>query len=292
MKTFFKRLTSTVILLALFAFMLAGPAPYSNWVFGALAIFFSYFAVYEFGKILTDSNHLFPKKTTAIFTAVTVLASLVFPFSIGIIILIFLVYVIHGWTRFLVSKNEEFRMQAIFSSVSAYFLFTIPFCSAVVAYQLGGKLHIIFLYLVIVTKIGDIAAYVVGSLSNYFLRNSGGNHKMIPSISPGKSYEGAVGGFVFTLLFSWILWRFIGLESCLGGLITPLLLGFFMFFGCMAGDLSESAFKRTCKIKDSGTILPGIGGILDLVDSLMVTAPLFIVFLYVCTNAFEQVSFS
>lgn len=176
-------------------------------------------------------------------------------------------------------------MMSIFASTAAYLMFSLPFCSVIKVYSIDPtKYHILFLFLLIVTKIGDIAAYVIGSLAGYFLRNHGGNHKMIPSISPGKSYEGAVGGLVFTIIFSYIIWPFCGIESIFGNFWTPLLLGIIMCFGCMGGDLSESAFKRTCKIKDSGSILPGIGGILDLVDSLMVTGPLFLLFLVVCTD--------
>jgi len=249
------------------------------------AIFLSYFAVCEFGDILLKSGHDFSKRTTAISVAVTVLIQASQNSLTKVMLLVPLIMVIHFWTSFLTSKNEENKMQAIFASSAAYFLFTIPFLCIMIVYQADRTTgHMIFLYLLLVTKIGDIAAYVTGSLSNYFLRNHGGNHKMIPSISPGKSYEGAVGGLIFTLLLSWILWPFCLLASVFSPLFTSLILGVALFFGCMGGDLSESAFKRTCKIKDSGTVLPGIGGVLDLVDSLMVTAPLFLLFVMVCTD--------
>ena len=196
-----------------------------------------------------------------------------------------LFFVIYAWTRFLVSKNDPFKMRAIFASAATYFMISIPFCTIVEVYQMNDSYNMIFLYLLLVTKIGDIAAYVTGSLSGYFLRNHGGNHKMIPSISPGKSYDGAVGGFIFTLLLSYFLWPFCGIEcTVFDPFWASMILGVLLFFGCMAGDLSESAFKRTCKIKDSGAILPGIGGMLDLVDSLIVTGPLFFLFLLIFTD--------
>ncbi len=282
MKTFFKRLFSSVLLLALFVFVLTGPAPYAETVLNIMAIIFAGAAVYEFGSILVKSGHLFDMKRTVFFTVLTVAVYTGFRNGLLLCGMISLLYVIHAWTRFLFSNNQERAMQSIFASAFAFFGFTIPFCLMVWVYRQGPDCHMTFLYLLLVTKIGDIAAYVTGSLSGYALRNKGGNHKMIPSISPGKSYEGAVGGFIFTLLLSYFLWPLCGIDCIFGTFWTSMILGVLLFFGCMAGDLSESAFKRTCKIKDSGSILPGIGGILDLVDSLLVTAPLFVLFLMAC----------
>lgn len=285
MKTFYKRLFSSVILLGLLAFLLVGPEPYAKYVFYVSVVFFSYCAVWEFGGILLKSGHSFSRKSTAAMVSVTVLIQAFQEKFTIVMLFIPIVTVIHFWTRFLTSKNEDCKMRSILASAAAYFMFSIPFCCIVAVYQRDTTCgHIIFLYLLLVTKIGDIAAYVTGSLSNYFMRNRGGNHKMIPSISPGKSYEGAVGGLVFTLLLSWILWPFCKLETSIDPTFFSIILGLALFFGCMGGDLSESAFKRTCKIKDSGTVLPGIGGVLDLVDSLLVTAPLFLLFIMICTD--------
>lgn len=285
MKTFWKRLFSTVILLALFALILVGPAKYANITFNILVSVFALISVFEFGMILKKSGNAFNLKSTMLFTTLTVISSAVMPLKFVLIFALF--FVVYSWTRFLVSKNDQFKMRAIFASAAAYLMITVPFCTIVKVYQINDSYNIVFLYLLLVTKIGDIAAYVTGSLSGYFLRNHGGNHKMIPSISPGKSYEGAVGGFVFTLLLSYFLWPFCGIQCTIfSPFAASMILGVLLFFGCMAGDLSESAFKRTCKIKDSGAILPGIGGMLDLVDSLMVTGPLFFLFLLVFTDKF------
>ena len=285
MKTFYKRLFSSVILLGLLAFLLVGPEPYARYVFYVSVFLFSYCAVSEFGCILLKSGHSFSRTSTAAMVSVTVLIQALQQGLTPVTLFIPVIAVIHFWTRFLTSKNEDAKMRSILASAAAYFMFSIPFCCIVAVYQYDTTCgHMIFLYLLLVTKIGDIAAYATGSLSNYFMRNRGGNHKMIPSISPGKSYEGAVGGLVFTLLLSWILWPFCGLETNIDPTLFSMILGVALFFGCMGGDLSESAFKRTCGIKDSGTVLPGIGGVLDLVDSLLVTAPLFLLFTMICTN--------
>ena len=118
--------------------------------------------------------------------------------------------------------------------------------------------------------VNDTGAYCVGSLL--------GRHKLFPRISPGKSWEGSIGGAVFVLVAAWVistyldgemltLWVWLGL-----GLVV-------VIFGTW-GDLVESLFKRTLGIKDSGNILPGHGGMLDRFDSSLLAIPAAVVYLY------------
>ena len=111
----------------------------------------------------------------------------------------------------------------------------------------------------------------------YYTGKSIGKHKFAPSISPNKTWEGTVGGLVLALLvaagFKCFLlpdlsWLDAGVLALLGGAWGQL------------GDLFESAFKRSCGVKDSGTLLPGHGGVLDRFDSLVFTAPAY--YLYLC----------
>lgn len=96
-----------------------------------------------------------------------------------------------------------------------------------------------------------------------------GKHKMIPSISPKKTWEGLIGGIGFTLLFAWFIsmaWGVVSLPHWLAiGLIVAVL--------STLGDLFESALKRARGVKDAGTILPGHGGILDRFDGLLLVVP-------------------
>lgn len=127
------------------------------------------------------------------------------------------------------------------------------------------------LHFILVTKFSDLGAYVTGSLI--------GKHKMIPRISPGKTWEGFFGAIVISTLVS------IGHERLagdrLGGmdLVDATILGILLSTAAVIGDLIESLFKREAGIKDSGKLFPGIGGILDLMDSLLFNAPL--MYLYV-----------
>lgn len=127
----------------------------------------------------------------------------------------------------------------------------------------------LFVMVLLITKSGDIGAYLIGTRF--------GKTLLLPRISPKKSVEGSVGGLIFSILGALASRPFFP-PSLGGGNSTYLHLVFIgIFFGVLAqlGDLSESLMKRDCQVKDSGNIIPGMGGVLDLVDSLLFTAPVF-----------------
>ena len=127
------------------------------------------------------------------------------------------------------------------------------------------------LYLVVVTKFSDMGAYLVGSRI--------GRHPMVPHISPGKTWEGFVGSFVFSILGSYMLIWLLPAKLSYLNLLHGTVLGFLIGIAAVVGDLSESMIKRSTGVKDSGSLLPGIGGVLDLIDSLLFTAPLMFFYL-------------
>lgn len=135
---------------------------------------------------------------------------------------------------------------------------------------LRGLPYLVFL--IVATKFTDCGAYVVGSLI--------GKHKMIPHISPGKTWEGMIGAALGALgggLAVYFAWQHRM------PLLTPVsasLLCLVLAAVCVVGDLAESVIKRCLEVKDSGKFLPGIGGSLDLIDSLLFTAPVFFFYLW------------
>jgi phosphatidate cytidylyltransferase len=138
-----------------------------------------------------------------------------------------------------------------------------------------GKFYV--LYFILVTKFSDMGAYLVGSLI--------GKHKMIPRISPGKTWEGFGGAIVVSTLASVAFYHFFG-DHLLGmTLVNAIVLGIILSSTAVIGDLIESIFKREAGVKDSGQFFPGIGGILDLLDSLLFNAPIMYLYLrHILTN--------
>jgi phosphatidate cytidylyltransferase len=132
----------------------------------------------------------------------------------------------------------------------------------------GGGAAGLVLTLVFLTQFNDVAQYVWGKLF--------GRHPVIPKVSPKKTREGLIGGVLTTVL----------LTVLIGPWLTPLTqaqsvaAGFVIGLGGFIGDVTISALKRDLGIKDSGALIPGHGGILDRVDSLTFTAPLFFHALY------------
>ncbi len=129
------------------------------------------------------------------------------------------------------------------------------------------------LFVILLTQCDDIAQALIGRRF--------GRHKMIPSISPGKTWEGFAGGLVVTVFLSvvavpWLtslavdypFWRGLALAMGAGAIVS--VVGF-------VGDVNMSALKREAGVKDSGNLLPGMGGMIDRIDSLTAALPIFVV---------------
>lgn len=126
--------------------------------------------------------------------------------------------------------------------------------------------------------INDTGAYLCGSLL--------GKHKLFPRISPGKSWEGSIGGFVFVSAIAVLIWHLAesyGYNDLSLNAYEWVGLGLVVAVFGTWGDLVESLFKRTIGIKDSGNILPGHGGMLDRFDSSLMAMPAAVVYLYTLT---------
>lgn len=137
---------------------------------------------------------------------------------------------------------------------------------------LDAPIGFLLFSMIVLIWVNDTFAYFVGSLV--------GKHKLSPKISPNKTWEGSMGGLLFSLIGSYILYLIFGsfelwIWICLAFLVVV--------FGTL-GDLFESVLKRSAGIKESGTILPGHGGILDRFDSLLIAAPFVFCFLYYILN--------
>lgn len=119
-------------------------------------------------------------------------------------------------------------------------------------------------FILLATELNDVAAFTVGRLF--------GKHPMRPNVSPKKTWEGAIGAVVFSMILPFALW--FTMPELPGWKVA--LLGLIVGGGGQLGDLSVSAIKRDLGVKDLGSAIPGHGGVLDRIDSLTFVAPLFV----------------
>jgi phosphatidate cytidylyltransferase len=182
-----------------------------------------------------------------------------------IIPLLFVLFFIELW------RNKANPFINIALSLVAVIYIAIPFGLMTYLFDpvvLSGPLHYgVVLGFLIILWLNDTGAYFVGSLM--------GKHKLFERISPGKTWEGSIGGGIFALLTAW------GLSFVFTQLSVShwMILSLIIVISGSLGDLVESMLKRSLGIKDSGTILPGHGGILDRFDAVLLSAPFVFVYL-------------
>jgi len=151
----------------------------------------------------------------------------------------------------------------IVASVGLIFLAILPTLLVHLARQSGGRDWVV--YFLALVWAADIGAYFAGKAF--------GKRHLIPNVSPGKTVEGCVGGLLLTLGVAGCGYVFLQGQ----GLLTWMILALAVFVVSVLGDLFMSMLKRRCHLKDTGSCLPGHGGVLDRLDSTIATLPLFYV---------------
>lgn len=267
------RIISFPLLLAL-AFLVVCWKDGGPWIFAALVLPITLAAVIELANIARNLGLMVNLPVAAI-AALLVMAkygtagflqkySFALPSALTVAVILFVLLML----MLLFDRNRERAVKQLFATpgiAGAALLIVLPLSR--IYFEYGAM---IFLALVLCTKASDTGGYIVGMISNKLIKN--GNHKIVPSISPKKSWEGTVGAAVFSIVTALIF------ASC-GVLTMPIygvcIFGFLAFLGSFAGDLTESQLKRAAGIKDSAHWIPGMGGILDVIDSFIYNAPLF-----------------
>jgi len=170
-----------------------------------------------------------------------------------------------GWLlmiMFMVIKYPRFNFSDLAMSFFGAFYSGYLFSYALAAPELQGAFLYVLLSLIL-TWASDVGGYLFGI--------SWGKHKLSPQLSPGKTWEGAIGALILTIIAAVSFKYIFGMEYL--NLFYTILLGVCASGAAQLGDLLESALKRYFGVKDSGNLIPGHGGVLDRFDSLMLVLP-------------------
>lgn len=254
MHKFLVRAGSGIVYAAVIIFAIV----YGGWALWALAIAFAVIGVCEFDRMAMGySRQTLPLYIIDIVGALSLICLSVCKYAI-------ILYLAVQIIRLFVYRNLKYNNPDIRIAPSSGMLYLgLPMCLMVF-----GPMHRLALLVFVMLWLNDSGAYIVGSLM--------GRHKLCPTISPKKTWEGFIGGVVITILGSWIMfklcpgffnmeyygvgaWMILALSSCIFGTL---------------GDLLESKIKRTYGVKDSGNWIPGHGGILDRIDSFLLAFPI------------------
>lgn len=213
--------------------------------------------------LIHTAAHFFPSLNNPFFQYLASVKLLVF---LWILVVAFFAIALY-WTF----KKENISFVFKYPAFLAIFYPFLPFWLLAIAYTLTPGLDKLMLLIVLIPiYVNDTLAYVFGRLF--------GKHKMAPSISPKKSWEGFVGGLFGTLVVMNMILYLTGYAD-LTSIIAFSIVSIAASVLATLGDLFESKLKRSIDIKDSGAILPGHGGILDRIDAMLFVAPVLYVIL-------------
>jgi len=267
LSNFIKRLiTAVVCIILIIASLLLG-----KYTYGLILFTVNLVALFEFFNIISNKN-LYPGRYLGI-TFGSVLFILSFVISSKIVdnqlyliliplaLLVFIIELFRNKPDPFINVAATF-LGIIYISVPLSILNYLVFPAS---NSFEYTYSIVLGYLILIWT-NDTSAYIFGITI--------GRHKLFKRISPKKTWEGFIGGAIITIVIAWLT---PGLFSTLNRTDLLVFAGIISTIG-VAGDLSESMLKRSMNIKDTGNILPGHGGILDRIDSILLTSPL--VFLY------------
>lgn len=250
-----RTITGTVFVAVIIAAILLGEATLAT-----LTIIVSFLSLNEFNGLVKSKYNVNIPLVESCLGAVMMTASIVLPLKYGLTLLFFIVPYF-----FVCMAIELFRKQQDPVKTWAFFLLgqlyiAVPFALLNFIALLD---RLIVLAIFVLIWVNDTFAYLTGMGTSKTI----GNHKMFPRVSPKKSWEGLAGGAVMAVVASVIFSRLTDIA----GFSIAVWIGLaivIVVFGTI-GDLCESIFKRTLGVKDSGTILPGHGGMLDRFDSVL-----------------------
>ncbi len=258
---------------ALFVVAIIGSILINKWLFGALFLVVAFVAVKEFYSLINNVRDLRVQivpgiiSTIILYVSFTLFANQVIGWQILMVNMLIPVFV---FINELYQKNETPILNIALTFLGIFYV-GFPLALLNLYYNphlIPGEYHpgLLMGFFVMLWS-SDTFAYLTGKLL--------GKHKLFPSISPKKTWEGTIGGLFFGLAAAWILSLFYHEFDLINWLVIG---GIIAVFGTF-GDLSESLIKRSLNIKDSGKVLPGHGGLLDRFDAALFASPAVFVYM-------------
>ena len=267
-----KELITRTITGAVFLVLIVGSILWSPYAFFAIAGVFSMIGLYEFFRLFypnhTIAQHLifyFSGLTIYLITGLVGIGVFDVRMMIDVLILFYLIAILE-----LFRKDSSWDKIGVYFSGFIYVAVTFGLLNAL--YYMGSQSGEVFfpgvlLGIFLLTWSNDVFAYLTGSAI--------GRTKLFERHSPKKTWEGCLGGLLFAMVMAWILAQYFTQLSETQWIVTAAIV---VVFGTL-GDLVESLLKRNKQVKDSGTIFPGHGGVLDRFDAVLFATPF--VFLYI-----------
>jgi len=273
---------------AVFVIVLLGCILWNYYSFSALFFIVSLWGLHEFYKLMEVNGNKPNRAVGFLVSGLLFLSTFIVifinsdfypsPFVVGLLNKVLICAVVSALLIFMIApifelfRAKEKPIENLSVTVFGIFYSVVPFCALLfisIWYNNDYVFHyngflILAIFLLIWSN--DTFAYLVGSFI--------GKNKMYERISPGKTWEGTIGGAILTIASSFLIYKWFGILELHDWIIISAIV---TVFGTL-GDLVESMLKRSVGVKDSGSIMPGHGGILDRFDSLIMVAPF--VFLY------------
>lgn len=261
MKNFLVRATSGFVYVAIIVAMCLFGGSYG---FPALCCLFAIPAAYELQRIMSER----PFDGTSGYdviaaTALTALPALTaFTDSIATT-LAFAIFLLVARLVIEIYAHRRAPQQKLATSMLTYCYVAIPLAITSQLYIMHGAWLVLTMFMMI--WLNDTGAYLVGSAF--------GRHKLFPRLSPKKSWEGFIGGLIFSAAVAFLVPQLFPSVDITLPTWQICIIGIIVSVAATWGDLVESMLKRAAGLKDSGSIMPGHGGILDRIDSLLLVAP-------------------
>lgn len=258
-------ITALILVPVLLAAMFIAPPVFFEWVVAAVMLG----AAWEWTALMDCATRL-QKAAYMVVVALAIAATAAWmhadPVAVPVLVVVALVW----WTVVTIwmlsrPQRQPSRANCAFKGLCGLLTLVPAFAGIVALFDWGPHGATRLLFLLALVWLADVGAYFAG--------HAFGRHKLAPQVSPGKTWEGVGGAFAVALVVTAVGWWYgLGFGPA-----------WYFFVVCLAtvavsivGDLSESMFKRQQGIKDSGTLLPGHGGLLDRIDSLTSAAPFFV----------------